>query len=352
LVREFLLLAAALVAAAGAAEAYLRVFAPQQLMSPAYDDRFGMRGFKANVRIKHQTPDYAVHYTTNDRGFRGKSYPFDKPKGTYRIVILGSSIIFGSGVEDDDVFSERLERRLRAALGKRVEVVNLGMMGVSLSLEEYLYRELGRRYQPDLVVLHLFYPRRDALTFQEARRWENVPVGRRSRLKAVLRRLLRDFPGYAYLCESSHLYGLRRLALVEAIDSGPVDSSDAAASGARKFDDLQRNFLSTFRALEERACADGAHLLLSAQRGDLENFPLIYDDLRREARGSSCLSMRELELLPEHFFPSDGHWSRQGHAFVADRLFDFVSERLKTHRWTRIFGTLPSRKGGRPKFSG
>lgn len=323
--QEVAALAAAFLLAAGAAEAYLRTFAPQQLMSPAYDDRFGMRGFKADARIKHQTADYSVSYTTNNLGFRGKSYLFDKPAGTYRIVALGSSFIFGTGVEDADVFSEQLELRLRAWGGPRFDVINLGMMGISLSFNEYLYREVGRRYRPDLVVLHMFFHDRGGLTYQDARRWETVPVSRTSGLKARLRRLVRSLPGYVFLCENSHLYGLRRLALVDAIDRKPAEPRDADA--ARKFDDLQRTFLSTFGDLSREACADGAHMLVVAHRGNLDAFPLIQRELRRE---SPCRSLREIDIRPEHTFPQDYHWTPPGHAFVAARLEDFVRERIRT----------------------
>ncbi|MFI5360601.1 MAG: hypothetical protein ACHQ49_01425 [Elusimicrobiota bacterium] len=330
--RECLFLAAAFVLAAGAAEAYLRAFAPQQLMSPAYDDRFGMRGFKPNARIKHQTQDYSVVYTTNDLGFRGKTYPAAKAPGTYRIEVFGPSAVFGSGVEDDEVFSAVLERRLRAAFPKRgIDVINLGLMGVSLSLDEYLYRTVGRRYAPDLVVLNLLYGNKESLNYQEAKHWEEVPVSRTSGLKALLRRFIRAFPGYAWLCENSNLYGLRRLALVDAVDVKAVDARDARPDpdAARKFEDLQRTFLSTFREFERGACGDGARFLLLANRVSLELFPLIDAEISKEARTSSCLTYRELDLGPEDTFPNDRHWTARGHARVADVLFDDVRGRLK-----------------------
>jgi hypothetical protein len=318
--RELFIIAAAFLAAAGGAEAYLRAFAPQQLMSPAYDDRFGMRGFKANAKIKHQTPDYKVVYTTNDLGFRGPSYPFSKPKGTYRIVALGSSVVFGSGVPDDEVFTARLERRLRSELKPNLrtpaEVVNLGMMGTSLSLDEYVYRELGRRWSPDLVVLHLSYPSQSDLTLAEAERWEAVPVAPSSGLKARLRRAVRALPGYAFLCENSHLYGLRRASIAGAAPAKPKASPN--------LDELQRTFLSTFKALEDEACSGGAKLLLLADRGSLERFPLIDAELKREAKKPRCLSVRELDLGEDRLFIHDRHWSSAGHAYVADQVFAFV----------------------------
>ena len=113
-------------------------------MSPAYDDRFGMRGFVANARIKHQTQDYSVHYTTNDMDFAEK-LPVPEIRGHLPHRDPRLLLIFGSGVNDADLFSEKLQEKLSASFAQpRFEVINLGMMGVSLSLSEYLYRELGR----------------------------------------------------------------------------------------------------------------------------------------------------------------------------------------------------------------
>ena len=218
--------------------------------------------------------------------------------------------MFGSGVADNEVYTARLERRLA-----RTQVINLGMMGTSLSLDEYVYRELGRRWSPDLVVLHLSYPTRGDLTLAEARRWEAVPAAPSSGLKSRLRRTVRAIPGYAFLCENSHLYGLRRASMAGAAAAKPEKATE--------LDEAQKTFLDTFKALEDSVCS-GGKLLLLADRGSLERFPMIDARLRRESKGSRCLTIRELDLKEEHLFPRDRHWSPAGHAYVADQVAGFV----------------------------
>jgi lysophospholipase L1-like esterase len=89
-------------------------------------------------------------FTTNEQGLRGADSHFivPKPVGVKRVVVLGDSFAWGYGVEDDEIFTEILERRLSG-----VEVVNLGVISFDLRDEfAYLKRE-GMRYEPDAVLL-------------------------------------------------------------------------------------------------------------------------------------------------------------------------------------------------------
>jgi lysophospholipase L1-like esterase len=103
---------------------------------PGQEGRFASWGFDTGVRI-------------NSHGFRGPETSFDKPSGTRRIVVLGDSFVWGFGVEEADSFPALLQ----SALGPGNEVLNLGVSGYSTDQELLVYRNVGRRYQPDVVVL-------------------------------------------------------------------------------------------------------------------------------------------------------------------------------------------------------
>ena len=47
--------------------------------------------------------------TTNRWGMRDREYDKEKPAGTYRFVLLGSSHEVGSGVKDDETFENLVE---------------------------------------------------------------------------------------------------------------------------------------------------------------------------------------------------------------------------------------------------
>ena len=66
--------------------------------------------------------------------------------------MLGDSFTFGDEVSDDETFCHYLGKLLPDA-----EVMNFGMHGYGHDQMLILYRELGRRYRPDVVVLAFVY---------------------------------------------------------------------------------------------------------------------------------------------------------------------------------------------------
>lgn len=100
-----------------------------------------------------RTPGFVL----NSRGFRSAEHRFDEPPGTFRVVALGDSFTFdSSGVPFDRMWHQVLGRRLAAASGRPVEVINLGIPAVGPRFELRLWELEGRRYGPDLVVLGFF----------------------------------------------------------------------------------------------------------------------------------------------------------------------------------------------------
>lgn len=89
----------------------------------------------------------------NSLGLRGRDIAIHKSAGVRRILVLGDSYVFGVGVNEESVFSSRLEALLNAGAPGRYEVVNLGVSGYSTDQEYLLYQELGASLQPDLVLL-------------------------------------------------------------------------------------------------------------------------------------------------------------------------------------------------------
>ena len=92
-------------------------------------------------------------YSVNSRGFRDHEYSIDKPSDTYRIVVLGDSIIWGHGLLLEDTFAKQLERMLNEVANRKIEVLNFGVSGYSTQQEVELYRVKASQYQPDLVIV-------------------------------------------------------------------------------------------------------------------------------------------------------------------------------------------------------
>lgn len=94
--------------------------------------------------------DVLVAY--NERGLRDRPI---LPKGEreYRVLALGDSVTFGTGVDQDKTFSARLEPLLRERLHRPVRVINSGVGGYNTVQEVTYFKREGIALQPDLVML-------------------------------------------------------------------------------------------------------------------------------------------------------------------------------------------------------
>ncbi len=93
--------------------------------------------------------------TNNSKGLRDREYPYEKPTGTSRILVLGDSFAWGYGVGDQEIFTDVLEENLQGSSTTR-EVQNASVSGWGTD-QEYLFLDReGFKYSPDIVVLALF----------------------------------------------------------------------------------------------------------------------------------------------------------------------------------------------------
>jgi hypothetical protein len=90
---------------------------------------------------------------TNGRGWREEEIRDDKPPGVIRIVGIGDSYMFGSGVRVEDRYMDRLEAGLNASFpAGRWQTVALAAPGYDLAQELAVLRRYGLAYHPDLII--------------------------------------------------------------------------------------------------------------------------------------------------------------------------------------------------------
>ncbi len=100
--------------------------------------------------------EYQVRIQTNSVGQRGREVPVEKPPGVYRILVLGDSFVEAVQVPEHERFIARLQATFDTIKGQKFEVIDGGCGGWGTA-QEYLYlREEGMRYAPDLVILAFF----------------------------------------------------------------------------------------------------------------------------------------------------------------------------------------------------
>ena len=140
------------------AEAGTRLLSPVGPALLVADPEIGKRyvaGFEGRVFVDEAGRAVALRF--NREGFRGPDRPRPKPPGTFRVAVIGDSMIAGVATAEGKTLVGRLETALAERRPEaRVEVLNFGVSSSSTGQELALYRGLVSAYEPDLVLLALF----------------------------------------------------------------------------------------------------------------------------------------------------------------------------------------------------
>ncbi len=106
---------------------------------------------KPNVRGRFMGQPLLI----NSQGLRDHEYTHRKEPGTFRIVGVGDSSLFGWGVPIEDSGLKVLERRLNeTSRARKFEVVNFGVPGYNTAMESETFIQKCLEYAPDLVLLN------------------------------------------------------------------------------------------------------------------------------------------------------------------------------------------------------
>jgi len=154
--QKLLLVLAGLLIACLVAEGLLRLFDYQGLSLMEKDPVLGQK-YKANKLLSVYEAESArfVDIHTNSLGFRDLEHAKGK-SSKKRVVILGDSFVAGFSVDFKDNLSQVCERYLNEHSQHEWEVINLGVAGFGTAQEMIAYREYGRLFHPDYVVLAFF----------------------------------------------------------------------------------------------------------------------------------------------------------------------------------------------------
>lgn len=93
-----------------------------------------------------------VRVRTNSMGLRDREVGTGKP-ADLTVLLLGDSVAFGWGVDEEALFSRRLEELLSAATGQNVDVINTGVGSYETHQELTFSRMYADRLSPDVVML-------------------------------------------------------------------------------------------------------------------------------------------------------------------------------------------------------
>ena len=127
------------------------VYHPENLESIIrFDETLGWT-LKPNADVRSVDNETGLDYRirTNSLGLRDRQISKEKRAGTRRVLIIGDSIAFGTGVDAEWRFSDFLSRALR----NDVDVVNAGVCGWGTDQELLYYEKAGSELAPDVVIV-------------------------------------------------------------------------------------------------------------------------------------------------------------------------------------------------------
>lgn len=114
-----------------------------------FDERLGW-SLKPHSQATGWVGTEKIEYRINSKGLRDDETNYEKPEGTFRIVVIGDSNTFGYGVPIEKHFTSLLEGYF-----KDVEVINMGVNAYGVDQELIFLRSEGFRYKPDLVLAYV-----------------------------------------------------------------------------------------------------------------------------------------------------------------------------------------------------
>ncbi|HYQ73301.1 MAG TPA: SGNH/GDSL hydrolase family protein [Gammaproteobacteria bacterium] len=312
---------------------------------------------------------YSHHLVVNTDGMVDREYPIVKSKNTLRVALMGDSFTASEYLPSKDKFEGILEQELSQQLVKQVEILNFGISGGETWDQLQIFHLKSVKYQPDLTLLSLYWgndiednieqlraghpnPLRDeyeaplAERLKEARKNFNKSLWNSSLLYQVvhdgygnLERMTKRWLQPSYLKKIDRLRAgeYQGTALQAPWSKGrPVVDTDSDDDDLFFWEsagwEVTRKLI--LKLKDESEAAGSRLVLLHFPSEGLVRSSIDLPDEEFDAflnkNGIPHVSLFQdyyaltSEELQQHFIPNDGHWTRYGHLYVAQRLREML----------------------------
>ncbi|MEJ2671460.1 MAG: GDSL-type esterase/lipase family protein [Deltaproteobacteria bacterium] len=342
------------------AEGAVRLFAPQEVgpVRFACNPQLGEIPVPGQHGARHLPGVFTFTYSNNSLGWRGsREYPIAK-QTRYRLLFLGDSFTYGTGVDDDQTFAAQVEKILTADRVS-VEVMNAGDPGKGTDYALKLFDTVGRKFHSDLTILCFF-----CNDFQDNARAEYYNIDKRGELhpKAIncnqgaLKKVLSKLPGYNWLISWSQAANLVKqtgvnLLVNQARKNGPDAAAGLVVSykkgpagySTRANRKLTKIYIARLNAAVIR---NGGALMMfylpTAQEvREYQKTRTISADERACVRIAADNGILLWSLTPllahsgqpiNHLYYQEGHWTAAAHALAARYMSRRIMSRLTPRR--------------------
>ena len=295
-----------------------------------YDPVLGWSGLP-HSQGRFEYIDFSTSVSINSAGLRDSEYPIQRVPGKRRMLLLADSFGWGFGVEQNEIWAERIE-----ANNQGWEIINASVSGYGTDQEFLYYQERGRLYEPDVVLL-LFWGWND---FQNSsgpvQYWHNKPFfelsGDGLELKGVpvppaswTQKAANYISGNTYFLRTLSSWIREGLSTSGAAASRPKNEDAELESGevrseepipAGELTDDEERVVRLILELNQAVRDDGARLIVIYTRGRSQ----IFSEPRLVEAGLALFSLENVfrETKKKVFFEHDGHWTAEGHRIVAE----------------------------------
>ena len=135
------------------AELWVRLFVPVKNVQYILDDKIGVR-FAPNQRTYgYAERGYSNILLTNSFGMHDVERNLNKGVNSCRVQVYGGSAVSGIGVKIEETIPSYLEKFMNEHYrGELIEVMNMAVGDDGTASQLLTYKEIGRRFGPDLVV--------------------------------------------------------------------------------------------------------------------------------------------------------------------------------------------------------
>lgn len=300
-----------------------------------YDESLGW-SHKPNTEGRFESFGFDTVIRINSHGFRGPERSFEKPANKKRIIVIGDSFVWGFGVEEDQIFTQKLDRDL----GPDVEVINLGVSGYSTDQELLMYRDTGRKYDADVVLLmvatndvalnarpeaYVIYPKPVFTLVDSELRLTNHPVP----VKNWFARSVVKLAGHSYVL--NQLNRTRETWNVQ--QAVPNSGAEKQMPKTREFPRTPAETITIglIEQLRNEVLTDGAEFLV-----------VLVDDIYAGENFGNSLAERNIDFVAlddvmagvsqELHLPDNLHWNASGHVLVANAIGEKLRLALERSR--------------------
>ena len=275
-----------------------------------------------------------IRYRFNRAGYRD-----DEPQPGRRILVLGDSVSFGLGVDQESIWPQVLERSLGSTGLVPHQVDNLAIWAYNTAQEADALREDGLALRPEVVILQ-FYMNDFSIPPPAVPGTPPAPPSLGQRLtalknrvlysSALYRRLHQAGAGLAYLV----LHDLRRHRFPETLNDAEPRSQSAMLRNTPDDEDVAA--FREIRRIRDLTRSLGARFLLILSPDETQLFSSRFDAInRRIAELCRREGIAVLDPLPVYraapgrleLYLDGVHYSPQGHALLARLVEDELRRR-------------------------